>query len=224
MSLKRKSNPHGACLNRPDKPTRRMGPFVAVCLLAAPVLFSGCSLMRKEISPNLTLPAQPYERGVTHRDEVLAELGPPLKLTVLPDGYAFMYEGLDTKELQIGFSLPIPVINWFKFVVAQADYNHQVLVYWFDHDNRLISTAGDNAHFDLGNSMTVQPIITVQAMFDTSDVEQEIVDFTEWPAFCLLPLPQTLNRHNSMNGGVAGIEQRGTAPLVGQRSLEMHKQ
>ena len=147
----------------------------------------------------------------------------PLKMTVLPEGYAFMYEGLDTQELQLGFSLPIPVISWFKFVLAQADYDHQVMVYQFNHENLLVASAGDDTHFDLGNSMAVQPIITVQLMFDTTAVENEIVDFVQWPAFCLRPLPETLNRHTSLNGGVAGIEQRGTAPNVGQRTLEMHK-
>lgn len=180
-------------------------------------------MARKKINPNLAFPAKPYENGLTHRDEVLAELGPPLKMTVLPEGYAFMYEGLDTQELQLGFSLPIPVISWFKFVVAQADYDHHVMVYWFDHENRLMASAGDDTHFDLGNSMAVQPVLAVQMMFDTSAVENEVVHFTEWPAFCLMPLPQTLNRHNSLNGGVAGIEQRGTGPAVGQRTLEMHK-
>ncbi len=175
------------------------------------------------MNPNIAFPVRPYENGITHRDEVLEELGPPLKMTVLPEGYAFMYEGLDTQELQLGFSLPIPVINWFKFVVAQADYNHHVMVFWFDHEHRLRATAGNDTHFDLGDSFAVQPVITVQALFDTSAVEEEIVDFAEWPAFCLLPLPQTLNRHNSVNGGVAGIEQRGTGPSVGQRTLEMHK-
>ena len=70
--------------------------------------------------------------------------------------------------------------------------------------------------------MAVQPIVTVEVMFDTSFVEQEIVDLTEWPEFCLLPLPLTINRHCSLNGGIVGIEQRGTTPVVGQRTLEMH--
>ena len=191
-------------------------------MLAASLVLCGCTLSRKTISPNLAFPREPYKKGVTHRDEVLSELGPPLKMTVLPEGYAFIYEGLDTQELQLGFSLPLPVISWFKFVVAQADFDHQVMVYQFNHKNVLVASAGDDTHFDLGNTMAVQPIFTVQMLFDTSEVENEIVDFVQWPAFCLLPLPQTLNRQTSLNGGVAGIEQRGTAPQVGQRTLEMH--
>ena len=194
---------------------------IACCLLL--VLFAcGCTLGRKKVGQGMAFPAEPYKVGVTHRDEVLDELGPPLKMTVLPEGYAFMYESLDTQELQLGFSLPVPVISWFKLVIAQADYEHQVMVYQFDRRHRLIASAGDDTHFDLGNTMAVQPIFTVQMLFDTSEVENEVVDFVEWPAFCLLPLPQTLNRNSSLNGGVAGIEQRGTAPAVGQRTLEMH--
>lgn len=183
---------------------------------------NGCSLSRKKMNQNLVFPRQSYQDGVTCSDDVLDELGPPLKMTALPHGYAFMYESLDVQELQIGFSLPIPVINWFKFVVAQADYDHQVMIYQFDDEHRLVASGGDDTHFDLGNSTAVQPIITYQPMFDTSSVENEIVSFVEWPAFCLLPLPQTLNRAQSVDNGMAGLEQRGTSPVVGQRSNELH--
>ena len=196
----------------------------ALCCGVLMILFCGCTLSRKNMNPSLSFPREPYEDGVTHRNEVIKELGPPLKMTVLSGGYAFMYEALDTKELQLGFSLPVPVLSWFKFVVARADYNHHVMIYQFDTEHRLIASAGDDTHFDLGNSMGVQPVLSVEMLFDTSSVEEEIVSFTEWPAFCLLPLPQTINRANSLNTGVAGIEQRGTAPFVGQRSSELHAQ
>ena len=193
-------------------------------LLVSSILIgnSGCALHRKKLNQNLVFPEQSYQDGITHSDEILNELGPPLKMTSLPHGYAFMYESLDTLELQLGFSLPIPVINWFKFVFAQADYDHQVLIYQFNDEHRLVASGGEDTHFDLGNSTAIQPIITVEAMFDTSNVENDVVHFTEWPAFCLLPLPQTLNRAQSVDTGMAGIEQRGTAPAVGQRSMEMH--
>ena len=201
----------------------RLSRRTICCLLTVSLLTgSGCALSRKKLNQNLVFPEQSYQDGIAYSDEILDELGPPLKMTALPHGYAFMYESLDTLELQLGFSLPIPVINWFKFVFAQADYNHQVLVYQFDDKHRLVASGGEDTHFDLGNSTAIQPIITVEAMFDTSNVENDVVHFTEWPAFCLLPLPQTLNRAQSVDTGMAGIEQRGTAPRVGQRSSEMH--
>ncbi len=197
----------------------------AIHLLAAVVLLgsNGCAMNRKKLNQNLVFPKQPYVDGITHSDDVLDELGPPLKISALPHSYAFMYESLDVLEFQLGFSLPIPVINWFKLVVAQADYDHQVLVYQFDNEHRLVASGGEDTHFDLGNSTAIQPVLSLQSMFDTSDVENDIVHFTEWPEFCLLSLPQTLNRAQSIDAGTAGLEQRGTAPTVGQRSSEMHK-
>jgi hypothetical protein len=141
----------------------------------------------------------------------------------MPNGYVFMYESLDTKELQLGFSLPIPFSKWFKFVVAQADYDHKVMTFQFNDNHLLVSSGGDDTPFDLGNSIAIQPVLTVQSMFDTSSVDNEIMHFTKWPAFCLLPLPQTINRAQSIDTGTAGLEQRGTAPVVGQRSPELHK-
>ena len=198
---------------------------VSYSLLVAIVLVgsNGCMWHRKQLNQNLVVPERGYQSDVTHRDEILDELGPPLKMTALPHGYAFLYESLDVIELQLGFSLPIPVIHWFKFVFAQADYNHQVLIYQFNNEHRLVAFGGGDTHFDLGNSMAVQPILTVESMFDTSNVENEIVSFLEWAEFCLRPLPETLNRAQSLDMGTGGIEQRGTSPLVGQRSLEMQK-
>jgi len=212
---------HLSALAHSVRPSRK-----SLCYLLVSVVLigsNGCMLNRKKLNQNLTFPEQTYQDGITHSDEVLDELGPPLKISAMPHGYAFMYESLDTLELQLGFSLPIPVINWFKFVFAQADYDHQVLIYQFDDKHRLVASGGEDTHFDLGNSMAIQPILTVEAMFDTSNVENEVVSFVEWPAFCLMPLPVTLNRAQSMDAGTGGLEQRGTAPRVGQRSLEMHK-
>ncbi|MCK5676294.1 MAG: hypothetical protein KAH99_04690, partial [Verrucomicrobia bacterium] len=42
------------------------------------------------LNQNLVFPEQPYQDGITHSDEVLDKLGPPLKMTALPHGYAFM--------------------------------------------------------------------------------------------------------------------------------------
>jgi hypothetical protein len=187
------------------------------------VMLAGCATNRKRLNQNLSFPKESYIDGVTHSDEVLDELGPPLKISSMSHGYVFMYESLDTKELQLGFSLPIPFVKWFKFVVAQADYDHKVMTYLFDDDHLLITSSGDDTPFDLGNTMAIQPVLTVNSMFDTSSVEDEIVHFTEWPAFCLLPLPQTINRAQSIDTGTHGVEQRGTAPTVGQRSPELHK-
>ncbi len=196
---------------------------LCLCLLTTSLLTnSGCALTKKKMNPNSTYPKQPYQDGITHSDEVLDELGPPLKMTALPAGYAFMYEALTTREFQLGFGLPIPVIKWFKFVVARADYDHKVMIYQFDDEHCLIASGGNEARFDLGNSTAIQPIVTYQPMFDTSDVESDVVSFVEWPAFCLLPLPLTLNRAQSIDAGSAGLEQRGTAPGVGQRSMELH--
>jgi hypothetical protein len=133
-----------------------------------------------------------------------------------------MYESLETKELQLGFTIPVPILNWFKIVTADADYHHHVLLYQFDRQHRLVAWDDENTHFDLGDSTAIQPVFSVEFLFDTSDVENERVDATQWPAYCLLPLPQALNRGQALNTGTAGFEQRGTATSVGQRSAEMH--
>lgn len=195
----------------------------ALMLAAALFLCSGCALGRKSVCPGLTAPQTVYREHVTHRDDVLADLGPPLKITRMPEGYAFMYEALDTRELQLGFSIPVPVLNWFKIVTADADYNHHVLVYQFDQQHRLVAWDDESTHFDLGDSLAIQPVVTVEFIFDTSSVENETINAAQWPAYCLLPLPQALNRNRALNTGVAGVEQRGTTTSVGQRSVELHQ-
>jgi hypothetical protein len=196
---------------------------VAALMLAVVALIgSGCAMGRKSVCPGLTSPDSLYRQYVTHRDDVLADLGPPLKITRLPEGYAFMYESLKARELQLGFSIPVPVLNWFKIVTADADYNHRVLVYEFDRQHRLVAWDDEITHFDLGDSVAIQPVIAVEFLFDTSSVENEKINANQWPAYCLLPLPQALNRLYAVNTGTAGFEQRGAATSVGQRSIELH--
>jgi hypothetical protein len=59
-------------------------------------------------------------------------------------------------------------------------------------------------------------------LFDTSTVEDEGVHFTKRPAFCLMPLPQTINWGQSIDTGMVVVEPRGTSSVVGQCSPEQH--
>lgn len=194
-----------------------------ICIALIGCLLSGCALGRKSVCPEQPEPQELYVKQVTTRDDVLDELGPPLKMTVLAEGYAFMYESLQTQELQLGFSIPVPVLKWFKIVLADADYKHHVQVYQFNKQHKLVAWDSDLTSFDLGDSFAVQPVFSVEMLFDMSGVEAEVIDATAWPAYGLLPLPQALNRGNAINVGIAGIEQRGCATRVGQRSCEHHK-
>ncbi|ADE55645.1 hypothetical protein [Coraliomargarita akajimensis] len=182
---------------------------------------TGCTYSKKSFSPTLDRSTSGLAPQETTRTEVLDQLGPPLKISYMPGGYAFLYESLDIEELQFGIQLPL--LRWFKLVLANADYQHHVKVFQFDNEHRLVTVAEDTGSFDLGSSSGIQPIVTVQSLFNTEFIESDVVDLTEWGQYNLQTPAITLNRAQSLDMGTSGFEQRGTAPITGQRANEGHK-
>jgi hypothetical protein len=187
------------------------------------LLVVGCSVLKKEIG----VPVDPAEIGLlegeTHYRTVLAQMGPPGKVSALSEGLSFLYEYARTDEKQIGFGfseLGLPVLRWFKFSAARGRADHQALLLIFDDQGILRSQEFDEYHENLGAGGSLQFFLTVAPLIDSSFLEDEIGP-NQWGTALLRPLPQTLNSRQSLDTGHCGLEQDGTPPSVGQHTLEM---
>jgi hypothetical protein len=60
-------------------------------------------------------------------------------------------------------------------------------------------------------------------MMSMADVDDLVAQMPQhrWGANSLRELPRALNSQSSPIGGQAGLEQRGTPPSIGQKSLEL---
>lgn len=192
-------------------------------ILFIAMLCSGCTMLYTEVGRPISTESMALNAGTTHCEEVLDNLGPPCRISALQDGYAFIYEYLVFREMQFGLSGPAE-LSWLallKLTLADVNLRHDTLMLHFGSDGYLISAAHTERWDDVGMGASVQPLLALKSVVDTSDYEDDSIDAADWGASLLEPLPVTLNLAQNLNTGAAGLEQSGTAAKVGQHTLEM---
>jgi hypothetical protein len=185
------------------------------------MLAGGCTSLHKQIDPALELDACRYESRQTHYYQVLDELGPPTRLTALPGGFAFIYESLAIRELQIGIAGNTGWLQLLKISLADTNLYRDMLLLHFGSDGVLLSYGTLESKEDLGKGGSIQPLFSLQQITDTSNYEDDAIDAADWGAQLLRSLPSLLNRPQGLASGMAGLEQSGTTTKVGQHTLEM---
>src|SRR5262249_52958252 len=113
-------------------------------------------------------PATAFVEGQTRVNAVVQELGPPICIGRLPDGCAFLYEYSLITEFQLGISVDIPVVHWFKFLKAWNNLHHQALLLTFDNQGVLRSVGTGNFKESLGGGTGVQFLFAVMSFSDSS--------------------------------------------------------
>lgn len=152
--------------------------------------------------------------------EVIATLGPPSRLSAIPDGVVFLYEFLESTERQIGINLEVIELDLLKFSMGHAEARREALVMVFDRDGRLRSRRYAAWEEDVGRGGSFQLLFVALPTVDTRHLRQ-IPDQHLWGQLALQPLPVTLNAAQGIGSGAHGIEMRGTPSAAGQRTLEM---
>lgn len=187
------------------------------------MLCSGCSMLYTRIGSPVSTEGLVMEPGETRYEEVLNDLGPPSRMSSVSDGFAFLYEYLVFREMQIGISGPpqFDLLSLLKITVADVNLRHDVLLLHFDSEGVLICSAQTASSEDLGMGGSVQPIVALKSVVDTSEYEDDALMEINWGSALLRPLPEVLNLPQSLSSGAAGMERSGTTAKVGQHTLEM---
>ncbi len=184
-------------------------------------LMSGCTSIHKHVGKELDLEPLGYVSGETHFHEVLDQLGPPVLMTALPGGFAFLYESLYVRERQLGIGGQQGLRRLLKVSLANTDLYRKSLLLHFGSDGVLVSGGKRVVERDLGSGGSIQPVFSLQQIIDTSDYEDDYFHAADWGRSMLRTLPQTLNAMQNLHSGAAGIEQSGTTTKVGQHTLEI---
>jgi hypothetical protein len=189
----------------------------ALLLLCA--FLTGCSHLTSEIGP--PLPAAPgITVGRTTSQEVLEKVGVPSEVSASPSGFVFLYEHNYVAENQLGFTLNVTVMKWFKFVYARSRLTHDAWLLCFDTNQVLQAWGKEDWKAPLGQGAAAQFLMTAHTLVDSSPVRQPATQH-EWGAMWLDPLPQVLNSAQSLQDGRFGLEQTLAPTAVGQHTLEM---
>jgi hypothetical protein len=176
-------------------------------------LLASCTRTVIHIGNDIEFPNTQHLRPHTHYADVLARLGPPAKLTALPDGFAFLYE--QSTAFQYGFS-------WF--------FIYPVLGLKLTKGKRVVDTYAvvfDAHGFVVGDGHTTGTVpLNVEVAISTLTSSKQLRELTapapvhRWGLSMLKPLPKTLNRESDIDVGQHGLEQQSTPKDVGQRALE----
>lgn len=200
--------------------TQKLSLRALTCASAALCLLVGCSSLRTEMGQPVQAKAEDFAEGRTRVDRVVRELGPPNQATRLPDGFAFLYEYTRLSEFQLGFSMNLPVIRWFKFLKAWNHLDQHSLVLTFDEQGVLRSAGAGSWKESMGGGGGVQILFTVMSLSDVSELLHP-ADAHSWSQLLLEQPPIALNSAQSLRSGEHGFQQRIAPDFAGQHTLEM---
>lgn len=188
-------------------------------LLLLVLLSGGCSQYYYDLGQPLSAAESPSSDDEMHLTEVLAQLGPPQRVSATPAGYVLAWEHWDIRENKIGFSLGFAGADAMSIDWGRAKVKGEFLLLGFDHEHRLTDSTFMDWDSYAGGGRALQPFVGLVPVVDVDDLLVQMPQH-RWGAASLDALPTTLNSDNRPDMGQNGIEQRGTPTTVGQRSLE----
>ena len=161
----------------------------------------------------------PPEHTNTSLTEVLAKLGPPLRLSAAGEGYVLAWEFWKIREDTIGLSLGALGTDILSVDWGRAHMHGEFLLVTFNRQHQVTGRAFSRWSNDAGGGQAIQPLV---GLISLVDVEDMVVDLPQhqWGSSLLLPLPEAMNAQSRPDTGQTGISRRGTPNAVGQRSLE----
>lgn len=153
--------------------------------------------------------------------EVLAELGPPIRVSSSSQGWVMGWERWRVDEASLGLSLGLIGVDLLSLDWGDARVRGDFLMLGFDRQHRLMDSARVAWDNDVGDGSAVLPLIGGVPVVSVADLLRPL-PYHAWGGASLLPLPTALNNAQRPDMGTTGIEQRGTPSALGQRALELN--
>lgn len=188
-------------------------------LLGLALALTGCSQAFHQLGAPLP-PAYEDEAGGQALGAVLAELGPPQRISATPAGFVMGWEHWRIAESALGVSLGLFGADAFTVDWGAARVEGDFLLLFFDRAHRVASANRVRWDSDVGGGAAVQPLVGVVPVVSVEDLLQPLPQHG-WGAGNLLPMTAAQNLPNRPDQGGTGIEQRGTPAGAGQRALEL---
>ena len=191
------------------------------CSVALWVGLAGCARLEHDIGTPLDRAVLEHVAADAYYAEILEELGPPTKMSALPDGMVFVYEHASITERQYGLILPGEVGKWIEAVYASADADIETFVFVFDAEGRLSSADAEVWETDAGAGMSMTLLFSTGSFTDTEQYESSPARSLEWGRALTMPPLVSLNNRQSLETGQNGIQLTTSPEAVGQHALEL---
>jgi hypothetical protein len=206
-----------------------MGKGAAIRLLCACVLggsLQGCYQLVHTAGEPIAARVGGIDERASDFGDVLAELGPPLSVTALEGGFAFLYEHSKTREWQLGVSIAFPIERFGpevefplpKLTLARGAADMQTLIVEFDDQGKILASGFLDRDQDLGWGFGLTPPLATRDLVGAGPSHPRRHD--RWGMSLLRHLQYTLNASQDLASGTHGFEQSDAPTSVGQRTLE----
>jgi hypothetical protein len=183
-------------------------------------LLQGCTQWSYELGQPLSQSRIPTAEDALSLTAVLAELGPPQRISSAPSGYVMAWEYWQVRENSLGVSLGAMGADFLSVDWGRANVSGEFLLLTFDREHRLSGSTLSQWSGGVGGGSAIQPFFGVVDVVEVGDLVGRMPQH-RWGATRLLPLPEAINSASRPDMGDTGIQQRGTPTGVGQQSLEM---
>lgn len=190
-------------------------------LLGAASVLSGCAHLEHDLGRPLALDTLGTFAEGSQYSEVLDRLGPPTKVSALPEGIAFLYEHVKLKERQYGLLLPGEIGKWIKAVYASADANVEIVLFIFDDQGKLRGADAQTWSADAGAGMSMTLIFSAGSFVDTKHYETSADRSLDWGRALTMPPLVTLNSRQNLETGANGVQLTTNSRGIGQHTLEL---
>jgi hypothetical protein len=190
------------------------------CLIVCCLLIGACSYYRYDLGDRLSRTPIPVPSEQLDRKAILANLGPPQRISATASGYVMAWEHWYISETKIGFSLGVAGVDAMSVDFGKARVQGEFLLLGFNKNHQLTDSAFTKWDTEVGGGKSILPFASVVSLVDVDDLLEDMPQH-DWGAASLADLPITLNTDSRPDLGQNGIEQRGTPSAVGQRALEM---
>ncbi len=195
----------------------RVDRLLTVLTLA--LLLSACTQWRYELGTRLSPDLLPEESPNATLTDVLAKLGPPLRLSAAGEGYVLAWEFWKIREDTVGLSLGALGVDILSVDWGKAHMHGEFLLVTFNRQHQVTGRAFSRWSSDGGGGQAIQPLLGLVSLVDVEDMMDNLPHH-QWGSGLLLPLPEAINTQSRPDTGQTGIQRRGTPHGVGQRSLE----
>ena len=196
---------------------RRLNTLPTVLTLA--LLLSACTQWRYELGTRLSPDLLPEDGPDITLTQVLAKLGPPLRMSAAGEGYVLAWEFWKIREDTFGLSLGALGADLLSADWGKAHMHGEFLLVTFNRQHQMTGRAFSRWSNNAGGGQAVQPLVGLVSLVDVEDMVDNLPQH-KWGSGLLRPLPQAINAQSRPDMGQSGVERRGTPNGVGQRSLE----
>lgn len=193
--------------------------MVRASIIFTALLLVGCTQRFHQLGvPLPSVQAEPVAGASLQ--SVMAQLGPPQRLTRGASGWVMGWEHWRITESAFGASLGVLGVDALTFDWGDARVRGDFLLVSFDANHFATSVSRATWDNDVGGGTAVQPLVGVAPLMNVADLLVPLPHHG-WGAATLMPLPRAMNNENRPGMGSNGLEQRGTPTGIGQRTLEM---